>query len=426
MKYYIKFTDIKDYGLDKIYNLNATEHFELCGGENDDSDSPIDFVNLHNIDDDDDDGDDVDEVKKMCKDYPKLPHILPAVKTIICIGDLHGDYKLTLKCLKLANIIDNSNPPKWIAKPGTVVVQIGDQIDRCRPTSGKTCEDPETTPTDEPSDIKILELFTELHNQAIKNGGAVFSLLGNHEIMNVQGNMNYVSYKGIKQFEKEIDPVSNKRFSSGIVARKHLFKKGNKYARFLACTRQTAIIIGSNLFVHASILPDLAKAFPNIKDLNILVKKWLLNLIDDKDSLGSDLEKKGINNIGDILVNYNLSPFWPRVLGNLSPNKPFTSDECMEFLDKTLEIYVVNNMIVGHTPQIFTSERSGINPTCIEVDDIKKNSDGKVWNNIKKSVWRVDVGSSAGFNNFKNKHTKSLSKAQVLKITDDKNFEVLS
>ena len=182
----------------------------------------------------------------------------------------------------------------------------------------------------------------------------------------------------------------------------------------------------SNLFVHASILPDLAKAFPDIKDLNILVKKWLLNLIDDKESLGSDLKEKGINNIGDILVNYNLSPFWPRVLGNLSPNKPFTSDECMEFLDKTLEIYVVNNMIVGHTPQIFTSERSGINPTCIEVDDLKKKSDGKVWNNIKKSVWRVDVGSSAGFNNFKNKHTKSLSKAQVLKITDDKNFEVLS
>ena len=34
-----------------------------------------------------------------------------------------------------------------------------------------------------------------------------------------------------------------------------------KYAKFLACTRQTALIIGSNLFVHAAIVPDLAKEY---------------------------------------------------------------------------------------------------------------------------------------------------------------------
>ena len=33
--------------------------------------------------------------------------------------------------------------------------------------------------------------------------GGVYSLLGNHEIMNVQGNLNYVSYKGLEQFKDE-------------------------------------------------------------------------------------------------------------------------------------------------------------------------------------------------------------------------------
>ena len=46
MKYYIKFTDINDYGLNKIYNLKTKEHFQLCGGDDDsDSDSPIDLLN---------------------------------------------------------------------------------------------------------------------------------------------------------------------------------------------------------------------------------------------------------------------------------------------------------------------------------------------------------------------------------------------
>ena len=52
----------------------------------------------------------------------------------------------------------------------------------------------------------------------------VISLLGNHEIMNVQGNMNYVSYKGLEQFKDEINPETGKKFKSGKEARKYLFK----------------------------------------------------------------------------------------------------------------------------------------------------------------------------------------------------------
>ena len=65
----------------------------------------------------------------------------------------------------------------------TIVVQLGDQIDNLR-------NNPDY---DEPSDIKILKFMTDLHNQAQKEKkGAVYSLLGNHEIMNTK-DLRYVS-----------------------------------------------------------------------------------------------------------------------------------------------------------------------------------------------------------------------------------------
>ena len=84
------------------------------------------------------------------------------------------------------------------------------------------CDNPDTTPFDEASDIKILEFFTELIKKQKKE--EVYSLLGNHEILNVM-EMNYVSYEGMKQFEDEINPETGKKFKSGKEARKYLFKK---------------------------------------------------------------------------------------------------------------------------------------------------------------------------------------------------------
>ena len=176
---------------------------------------------------------------KECNGYPYLPSILPKVERIIVLGDLHGDFKLTIKCLTKTNLIDNKL--NWIGGK-TVVVQVGDQVDRCRPMNHK-CDNPLSTIDDEHSDIKILELFTKLHGQAITVGGAVYSLYGNHELMNVDGNMSYVSYMGLTQFADydngKFRKIHNKLsdVEVGKIARKHAFSPGNQYAKFLGCTR---------------------------------------------------------------------------------------------------------------------------------------------------------------------------------------------
>ena len=76
----------------------------------------------------------------------------------------------------------------------SIVVQVGDQVDRCRPKE-KMCNEEGATVDDEPSDLLIMYLMTALDKKARKSGGMIISLFGNHEIMQTFGNFNYVSKK---------------------------------------------------------------------------------------------------------------------------------------------------------------------------------------------------------------------------------------
>src|SRR5579863_1370995 len=140
---------------------------------------------------------------KHCKGYKYMPLIYPAQKRIIVMGDLHGDMVLTIKMLKLANLINDQN--KWIGDD-TYVVQVGDQLDNCRP-NGYDCFNPLSSDESSlhgnmPQDIAVLNFMTELNREAIKYGGAVISLIGNHELMNIAGNFSYVSRDDIDKFKK--------------------------------------------------------------------------------------------------------------------------------------------------------------------------------------------------------------------------------
>jgi hypothetical protein len=317
-------------------------------------------------------------VDDECSKYPELPSIIPKKRRIIVIGDVHGDYKSTVYILKLAKLVDDDM--NWVAQPrDTVVVQVGDQIDRCR---SENCNDPNATRDDENSDIKILVLFTKLHTKAIKHGGGVYSLLGNHEIMNSQKRFKYVSFKGIAEYGNTFEQGSNGRHD--------LFKPGGKIGKFMACTRQTAIIVGDFLFVHAGIVPKLIKKYNmkgknSIISLNTIIRNWLLD------------KTNGIN-MQDFLNDPELSPFWPRIYGQIDPNK----EKCGEEIDKVFEVLEIKGMIVGHTPQYHNNE-FGINETC------------------NKKIWRVDVGVSTAFHGANDQHKK----IQVLEILNNQLFNII-
>jgi hypothetical protein len=347
--------------------------------------------------------DDEEEYKKDCPGFKYVPSVLPAVKRIIVLGDIHGDYNVAIKMLKAGNLIDiNEN---WIGGE-SYVVQVGDQVDRCRPQGNYPCNHELGTDNDEASDILILKLFNKLHEQAVKAGGKVISLLGNHELMNSQGNLNYVSYMGLREFDNYVDPKHpHLKFKSGEEARKHAFKPGNEIGKMLGCSRLGSVIVGTNLFVHAGILPALVEEL-NIKDkydienINLLIRKWLLKKID-------------YHNVSKIINSTKYSMFWTRILGNLPTNINIHDKQCVEYLKPVLETLEIGSIIIGHTPQSFM-KFGGINGTC------------------SNKIWRVDNGSSAAFNKFDPEYMESENnmvaesrKPQVLEILNDDTYNVL-
>lgn len=340
---------------------------------------------------------------EQCSQYniKKQPSVLPAVARIIVLGDVHGDWEMLMKSLKVAKLIPPTfnewNPEEkalWIGKD-TVVVQVGDQIDRCR-YNGVSCDLPEATKFDENSDWKILQYFTALHKEAEKTGGAVYSLMGNHELMNVMGDMRYVSYQGIKGFGDESIKNDDERFKDGDSKRKQLFAPGNKISNFLACTRQMSLIIGSNLFVHAGIIPKIARKY-SVENLNQLMSLYLWKKI----------TKTKYN---DIFKSANVSPLWTRVFGKMGINKYSSNSrteniekKCETYLKPLREIYKVDKLYIGHTPLM----EHGIGSICND------------------KVWLTDYGASKGFDKFDtsmksdSEERSSYRQAQVLEILKD-------
>ncbi len=97
-------------------------------------------------------------------------HRWDQVDRIVAIGDIHGDYDSYLTVLKSAGVVDERG--RWIAGD-THLVQTGDIPDRG------------------PDTRRIIAHMARLAKEAAKRGGRVHNLLGNHEAMNVYGDLRY-------------------------------------------------------------------------------------------------------------------------------------------------------------------------------------------------------------------------------------------
>jgi hypothetical protein len=91
---------------------------------------------------------------------------------IVAIGDIHGAYEAFVNILRKTELIDSGN--RWIAK-NTTFIQPGDVLDRGADSK------------------KAMDLLMQLEKQAKGKGSQVIPLLGNHEVMNLIGDLRYVS-----------------------------------------------------------------------------------------------------------------------------------------------------------------------------------------------------------------------------------------
>jgi hypothetical protein len=227
----------------------------------------------------------VESVASVAKAEPKVPAQWPT--RVVAIGDLHADLPTTLGVLRLAGLVDEQG--QWSGGE-TVFVQTGDQTDRG------------------PDSKEVLELLMALQGQAAAAGGQVIVLLGNHEVMNLGGDLRYVSPEDVQDFGSP-------------QARAQAFSASAPLGAWLR-ERPMVAQVGDTVFVHGGITPRFAEL--GIGGMNTMAKAVVSGELPGA-HLGDD------------------SPIWYR--GYLQGQ-----GACQE-LERALEILGAERMVVGHTTQ---------------------------------------------------------------------------
>jgi hypothetical protein len=91
---------------------------------------------------------------------------------IVAVGDLHGDFSAWRDILRAANLVDDKG--HWSGGT-TILIQTGDAVDRG------------------PASRDIVEDLMRLQKEAARAKGQLITMIGNHEAMNLIGDLRYVS-----------------------------------------------------------------------------------------------------------------------------------------------------------------------------------------------------------------------------------------
>ena len=308
---------------DKIYNVNSENKLIATNISKDDSIQ----VRVNNKDSD-------KFYFKIRNEYSieKSEYKMP--EKLIAISDIEGNFDGFSGFLKKNGIIDSNF--NWIFKNGHLVL-VGDFVDRGNNVT------------------QVLWLIYKLEKQAKKNGGKVHFILGNHEIMNFQGNGGYNQEKYIK-VAKEIS--KKEEWEKAI---QFMFSENTELGNWLR-TKNVIKKIGDYIFVHAGLHPELLDYKVDLDKINRITRKnW------DKDLYRNPKDDETAN----FLIG-RISPIWYR--GLVTDYKYYDKINEVD-LNKVLEYYNAKKIVVGHT--VVRNISTGFNGKVIRVDlkhGIEKNS----------------------------------------------------
>jgi hypothetical protein len=101
-----------------------------------------------------------------------VPATAAPLHRIVAVGDLHGDFSAWRDILRSASLVDNKG--RW-SGGDTTLIQTGDAVDRG------------------PNSLEIIQDLMRLQKEAARAHGQVIAMVGNHEAMNLTGDLRYVS-----------------------------------------------------------------------------------------------------------------------------------------------------------------------------------------------------------------------------------------
>ena len=265
----------------------------------------------------------------------------------VAVGDLHGDFEAWETIAEAAQLVDRKG--RW-SGGSTVLVQLGDITDRG------------------PDSLKIIRHLQALAEQAAKEGGQVIVLLGNHEAMNVTGDLRYVhageyeafrgrTSKSLRQkvWEARKDQLAaayredepdltleqvKQRFFDltplGLVEHRIAWTPDGELGKWAASLPAIARV-GDTLFVHGGMSAE--RGLDDIAAINARYSAALLP---------GDLVDRSV-------LDDPLGPLWYR--GNVVreaatpeqiPPRPSRAEE----LDAILAYHRAKRLVVGHTPSL--------------------------------------------------------------------------
>lgn len=258
------------------------------------------------------------------------------VERIVVIGDLHGDYDKYMDMLRTAQLIDARG--NW-SGGRTHLVQLGDVPDRGDGTRA------------------IMDHLMRLERQAERAGGYVHALIGNHEAMNVEGDLRYttpgefgafatrdsatvrdqVYQRHIEQLRRvppagglpAFDDAFRRQFDAehplGWVEHRRAWAPAGLYGRWVS-GHEAVIRINDTLFLHGGIGPSFSG-----------VDRAIMNR-----AVRGALTGQPLEGYSDILTNQE-GPLWYRGLA-LNPEASESAN-----LEAVLARQGVQRIVLGHT-----------------------------------------------------------------------------
>lgn len=315
------------------------------------------------------------------------------VERIVAVSDIHGAYDALVTTLQEADVINDSLA--W-SGGSTHFVITGDLLDRG------------------PDSRRVMDLIMRLEHEAAFAGGRVHQLLGNHEVMNLIGDLRYVSDEEYAAF-LDIETVEERelwyqRFRSskpadsdeatvrwefdekappGFFGHRRAFRHDGVYGRWLL-SKPMMIVINNTVFTHGGVPPFVAEH--GLTGVNEALKKDLYDYVATRATVedaavmspidrfkGSPAiltEKMKAGQIADefmgsvqSIVDLSESPLhgpagptWYR--GTASCNRLIEGDA----LNNALGTLGATRVVIGHTSTITRQVQQRMNGRIIEID----------------------------------------------------------
>ena len=223
---------------------------------------------------------------------------ISGVKKFVALSDIHGQFDV-FEHLMIVHGVSTAEQ-EWTYGKGHLVI-VGDMMDRG------------------PEVLKVLWYLYHLEKKAEKAGGKVHVLLGNHEMMVMNGELGYLHKKY--------------RYTSGISQTLYskYFDKNTFWGRWLA-SKNVIKSINNTLFLHGGLSENVLKAKADYLAYNDVFRDKILH---------QPFEKLGANKVVSLLT-FSNGPLWYR--GYAQPYA-FDTDKAETILRLTDR----ERIIIGHT-----------------------------------------------------------------------------